>query len=50
LPAPSWSDRPRPGAERDHQVLLIKGGELGSQALDKEIREEREKENARLSG
>ena len=31
-------------------VLPIKGGELDSEALDNEIREEREKENARLLG
>jgi hypothetical protein len=31
-------------------VLPIEGGELDTEALDREIREEREKENARLLG
>lgn len=31
-------------------VLPIEGGELDTEALDKEIREEREKENGRLLG
>jgi len=31
-------------------LLPIEGGELDAEALDREIREEREKENARLLG
>jgi hypothetical protein len=40
----------KPVLRRGLLVLPIEGGELDADALDKEIREEREQENARLLG
>jgi hypothetical protein len=40
----------KPIARKGLLVLPLDNGELDSEALDREIREERERENARLLG